>query len=134
MRFSGARRKLFWRVLTISFGLTLVSGMATLAQGRTAATPASMVAAQTYPERPSPTQPNVPGSPPRANPASRTEQYTLSNERYEKAVSYSRARYVLYFVSELLTIVVVILFLQLGVAARFRDFAERVSDNKLLQA
>jgi len=93
----------------------------------------SVLLPQTYPERPTPTQPSVPGSAPRANAASRTEQFTLSNERYEKAVRYSRARYVLYFVSELLTIVVVILFLQLGIAAKFRDFAECVSDNKFLQ-
>src|SRR5260370_42537559 len=50
----------------------------------------------------------------------KTEEFTLSHERYEKAVAYSRAGYTLYFVSFFLTAIVLIALLRLGVAARFR--------------
>jgi STE24 endopeptidase len=94
-------------------------------------------ALQTYPERPTPSQEAVPGLPPQqkrpAPTPPKTEQYTLSQDRYEKAVAYSRAEYVLYFLSYVLSLVVLVLFLKLGVAARFRDLAESVSGNRFLQ-
>ena len=62
-----------------------------------------------------------------------TDQYTLSHERYEKAVSYSRAGYTLYFVSYFLAALVLLLILRLGLAAKFRDIAESVSDKRWLQ-
>jgi STE24 endopeptidase len=64
----------------------------------------------------------------------KTEQYTLSHERYEKAVAYSRAGYTLYFVSYGLGGIVLFLILRLGVAAKFRDIAENVSGKKWMQA
>jgi STE24 endopeptidase len=64
---------------------------------------------------------------------SETDQYTLSRERYEKAVSYSRAGYTLYFVSYFLGALVLLLILRLGVAVKFRDLAESVSDRKWIQ-
>jgi STE24 endopeptidase len=91
---------------------------------------------QTYPERPTPSQSAVPGSPAkqRASPEPpKTEQYTLSQDRYEKAVTYSRAEYALYFVSYGLGVLVLVLFLRLGVAAKFRDLAESVNGNRFLQ-
>ena len=57
----------------------------------------------------------------------KTEQYTLSHEKYEKAVAYSRADYTLYFVSYLLGGLFLFLILRLGIAARFRDIAESMS-------
>ena len=63
-----------------------------------------------------------------------TEQYTLSHERYEKAVAYSRAGYTLYFFSYFLGAIVLFLILRLGVAAKFRDIAENVSDKRWIQA
>jgi Zn-dependent protease with chaperone function len=63
----------------------------------------------------------------------KTEQYTLSRERYEKAVAYSRAGYTLYFISYLLGVTVLVLLLRLGVAAWFRDLAERRSGNGWIQ-
>jgi STE24 endopeptidase len=63
----------------------------------------------------------------------KTEQYTLSHDRYEKAVAYSRAGYALYFVSYFLGALVLILLLRLGVAARFRDIAEKVSGKRWIQ-
>jgi Zn-dependent protease with chaperone function len=62
-----------------------------------------------------------------------TDQYTLSQERYEKAVSYSRAGYTLYFVSYFLAALVLLLILRLGFAAKFRDIAERATDKRWLQ-
>jgi len=92
---------------------------------------------QTAPQRPSPTQTPVPGLPKseRVEPQhGKTEQYTLSEDRYEKAVAYSRAAYTLYFVSYFVSFVVLLLLLRLGVAAKFRDFAERVTGRRSLQA
>jgi Zn-dependent protease with chaperone function len=74
--------------------------------------------------RPAPSQPSG---------QTRTEQYTLSRERYEKAVAYSRAGYTLYFVSYFLGVVFLLLLLRLGVAAKFRDIAESVSDKRWIQ-
>jgi STE24 endopeptidase len=62
-----------------------------------------------------------------------TDQYTLSRERYEKAVSYSRVGYTLYFVSYFLGALVLLLILRLGVATKCRDLAESVSDRKWIQ-
>ena len=55
------------------------------------------------------------------------------HERYEKAISYSRAGYTLYFVSYFLAALVLLLILRLGVAAKFRDIAESVTDKRWLQ-
>jgi Zn-dependent protease with chaperone function len=91
---------------------------------------------QSYPERPTPSQPAVPGAPSKQRPAPeppRTEQYTLSHDRYEKAVAYSRAEYLLYFVSYVLSVIILLLLLRLGVAAKLRDFAENASGNRWLQ-
>ena len=63
----------------------------------------------------------------------KTEQYTLSHDRYEKAVAYSRAGYTLYFVSYFLGVVFLLLILRLGVAAKFRDIAENASDKRWIQ-
>jgi len=89
--------------------------------------------AQAAPQRPSPSETPVPGLPKseRVEPKSgQTEQYTLSEDRYEKAVAYSRAGYALYFVSYFLSFAVLLLFLRFGVAAKFRDFAERVTGRR----
>src|SRR6266436_3366546 len=63
----------------------------------------------------------------------RTEQYTLSHDRQEKAVAYSRTGYTLYFVSYFLGGLFLFLMLRLGWAAKFRDIAENVSDKKWVQ-
>jgi len=70
---------------------------------------------------------------PRSPTQSETDQYRLSRERYDKAVSYSRAGYTLYFISYFLSAVVLLLILRLGVAARFRDIAEAASGRKWIQ-
>src|SRR5437016_13253283 len=63
----------------------------------------------------------------------KTEQYTLSHEKYEKAVAYSRAGYTLYFLSYILGGLFLFLILRLGIAARFRDIAESASQRRWVQ-
>ncbi len=91
---------------------------------------------QGYPERPTPSQPAVPPSQATQSPAPgppKTEQYTLSQDRYEKAVAYSRTEYALYFVSVAAGILALLLLLRLGIAAKYRDFAESMSENRAVQ-
>jgi len=73
--------------------------------------------------------PLVTGTPDQA----KTEQYTLSHEKYEKAVAYSRAGYTLYFLSYILGFIFLLLILRLGIAARFRDIAESASQKRWVQ-
>ena len=63
----------------------------------------------------------------------KTEQYTLSHEKYEKAVAYSRAGYALYFLSYILGGIFLFLILRLGIAARLRDIAESASQIRWVQ-
>jgi STE24 endopeptidase len=63
----------------------------------------------------------------------KTEQYTLSHDRYQKAIAYSRAGYTLYFVFYISGVLFLILILRLGVAAKFRDVAETASGNRWVQ-
>ncbi len=87
--------------------------------------------AQTLPQQPDSTPTSSVSSPPSEQ--TKTEQYTLSHDRYEKAVAYSRAGYTLYFVSYLLGGIFLFLILRLGIAARFRDIAENASERRLVQ-
>jgi STE24 endopeptidase len=61
------------------------------------------------------------------------ERYTLSHDRYEKAVAYSRAGYTLYFLSVFIELAVLIAALQFGLVARIRDFSQRTTENRFLQ-
>lgn len=63
----------------------------------------------------------------------KTEQYTLSHEKYKKAVAYSSAGYALYFLSYILGGIFLFLILRLGIAARFRDIAENASQIRWVQ-
>jgi STE24 endopeptidase len=106
-------------------------------QGYLAATPQvtraerKPASAQTSPKEETAQQGAAPQS--QASEQTKTEQYTLSQERYEKAVAYSRADYTLYFVSYFLGGLLLFLLLRLGVAAKFRDFAESVSEKRWVQ-
>jgi STE24 endopeptidase len=90
-----------------------------------------VLSAQAWPEHPAPSQPQVPGSASSQRP--KTQEYKLSQERYEKAVAYSRAGYMLYFFSYFFGAVILFLVLQTGAAARIRDLAERVTERRWLQ-
>jgi Zn-dependent protease with chaperone function len=61
------------------------------------------------------------------------ERYTLSHDRYEKAVRYSRAGYTLYFSSVFITFALLIILLHTGVTGRLRDFAQRTTESRFLQ-
>ena len=103
---------------------------------RAASARPNFFAPQTGPERSAPSQPPIPGLPKTERPQpqdQKTEQYTLAEDRYEKAVAYSRAGYTLYFVSYLISVLVLILILWTGAAAKFRDIAERVSGKRWVQ-
>src|SRR6266852_212291 len=82
---------------------------------------------------PQATSPQSLASESKAQEQTKTEQYTLSHERQEKAIAYSRAGYTLYFVSYFLGGLFLFLILRLGLAAKFRDVAENVSDQKWFQ-
>jgi STE24 endopeptidase len=103
------------------------------ASGRAArVAPQSAPAAQT-------TQPANAQSPAAAPPAQsagkkETSGYTLSPDKYQKAVAYSRSLYMLYFVSFGYGVLVLLLILKLGIATRYRDFAEGLTDRRWLQA
>jgi STE24 endopeptidase len=73
-------------------------------------------------------------APPVAPQQAKGGEYVLSSDRYQKAVSYSRAAYTMYFVSVGLNILALVILLRLGIAAKFRDWAENVSDKRWLQA
>jgi Zn-dependent protease with chaperone function len=62
-----------------------------------------------------------------------TKKYTLPRDRYEKAIAYSRAGYALYFLRYFSNLLVLILTLRLGLSAKFRDFAEMLTRNRLVQ-
>lgn len=82
---------------------------------------------------PSTKNPDPASNPPVTDAKTETEQYTLSHERYEKAIAYSRAGYTVYFVWIGLGLIIAWLFLRFGVAARMRDFAERLTEDRFLQ-
>ena len=90
-------------------------------------------------EKPSSSSPGSQVSPPAApastgNQKAPTDQFRLSQERYDKAVAYSRAGYILHFLSEGWGIVVLIALLSWGVVAKFRDAAVKSTRNLVGQA
>ena len=128
------------RGFSAAFAAALISMVLTpvrvsAATSHAAAIPRTVVS-QTAPERSSAPAP-IPGLPKSEHVEpqhGRTEQYTLSEDRYEKAVAYSRSAYALYFVSYAVSFASLLLLLRLGIAAKFRDFAERVTERRWLQA
>ena len=99
------------------------------------AAPASLFAQETPTVRTPPPQQIEPPADTPAPPAAGDEvqRYTLSHERYEKAVAYSRAGYTLYFLSVFIGFAVLFVTLRFGFVARIRDFAQRTSENRLVQ-
>ncbi|HVH50452.1 MAG TPA: hypothetical protein VM781_02205, partial [Candidatus Bathyarchaeia archaeon] len=80
-----------------------------------------------------PQQIEPPGKTPETSSASAVDRYTLSHDRYEKAVAYSRAGYSLYFLSVFIGFVVLLSALRFAFVARIRDFAEQTTENRFLQ-
>jgi Zn-dependent protease with chaperone function len=82
---------------------------------------------------PPPQQLETPATQPPPNAPTEIERYTLSHDRYEKAVRYSRAGYGLYFCSVFVGFAVLLLVLRTGLAGRIRDYAQRKTENRFLQ-
>ena len=121
------RLALLFSVLTPFLSLLSPGGLARLR-------PASLTQnreSRTSPQLPPPNEipPFVTGTPEQA----KTDQYTLSHEKYKKAVAYSRAGYTLYFLSYLLGMVFLFLILRLGITARLREIAETASQQRWVQ-
>lgn len=78
------------------------------------------------------TQPAA-SAPPAPAPQTAVTGYTLPPEKYQQAVAYARARYVLYFISVAWGMLVLLLMLRWRLAPRFRDWAERAVRVRFLQ-
>lgn len=63
-----------------------------------------------------------------------TSTYHLPPEKYQKAITYSRAGYRLYFLSVFWNLAIILFLLRTRFFARLREFAESRSRNHLLQA
>lgn len=62
------------------------------------------------------------------------KSYTLSPEKYEKAVAYSRATYRIHFLGAAYSLALLLIILSLRLSPLFRDYAERVSRRRFIQA
>jgi len=87
---------------------------------------ASVLSAQTETPRLQRNEARVDSSP--------AQSYTLPPDKYEKAVAFSRAKYRLYFVDSAYGILVLILLVSLCVGPKYRDWAERISRRRFVQA
>ncbi|MGH9775625.1 MAG: M48 family metallopeptidase [Candidatus Acidiferrales bacterium] len=76
----------------------------------------------------------TPAQVPASQSSPKTDQYTLSPERYQQAVEFSRARYRLYFINVICGVLVLLLVLRWRLAPKFRDWAERLSSRRFIQA
>lgn len=122
----------FHRFVLLVFLSLCVAASARGSSPNAAASSLETLSAKTVPVFQSPSNAGSPQS--TASPQTKSGGYSLSQDRYEKAIAYSRASYVLYFVSVFLAILALVIILRLGIAARFRDWAESVSDKRWVQA
>ncbi|MGH9777275.1 MAG: hypothetical protein ACRD5I_02585, partial [Candidatus Acidiferrales bacterium] len=91
------------------------------------------ISAQEPAPAPATAQPTEQTSPPPEE-KKETTGYTLSPEKYQKAVAYSRARYWLYFIGFAYGLLVLYVVLRARLAPRFRDWAEPTSRVRFVQA
>ena len=69
-----------------------------------------------------------------AQPPPKTTEYSLPPDKLDKAHDYARARNWLHFAGEIYGVVVVVVILAFGIAAKFRDWAEAASQRRFVQA
>jgi len=62
------------------------------------------------------------------------KSYSLPPDKYDKAISYSRAQYRLHFIGTAYSFLILLFLLSRRIAPFFRDWAERVSRRRFLQA
>jgi STE24 endopeptidase len=67
-------------------------------------------------------------------PKKQTHEYSLPPDKLKQAIEYSHAGYWLHFGGEIYGIAVLLVVLQWGLAAKFRDWAEASSQNRFVQA
>jgi Zn-dependent protease with chaperone function len=86
------------------------------------------------------TQQPAPGSQPSSSPSTTTngekqvKGYLLSPEKYQKAVAYSKTQYRLHFAGTAYSLLLLLIILSLRIAPAFRDWAERISRRRFVQA
>jgi Zn-dependent protease with chaperone function len=99
-------------------------------------TPAKLNAQAPAADSSSPTESQTSLQPPRLaeTPPQRTDQFRLSQERYQQAVAYSRAGYILHFISTAWRILVLLVLLGYRVVAKLREAAVKTSGNIVGQA
>jgi Zn-dependent protease with chaperone function len=107
--------------------------------GRTAAIPAQSgfmrrVFAQNTSQSSQPPSPQAAPPPAAVSREPVPQRYTLPPERAAQAVAYARARHELYFLDFGYSAVGLLLLVHLRIAAAFRDWAERASRNRFIQA
>jgi Zn-dependent protease with chaperone function len=83
---------------------------------------------------PQPASPTAPSSVGAAPSATSSATYTLTPEKREKAIAYSRARYGLHFLAFFWSVIVLILIIRARLGPRFRDRAESVTKRRFWQA
>jgi Zn-dependent protease with chaperone function len=111
------------RVILLPVLLIYLVSAAAFSQDQPAASPANAVGQQGAAAQQQP-----------ASPQHQVKAYTLPPEKYEKAVAYSRARYRLYFIEFVYGVIVLLLVLRWRLAPKYRDWAERVTGRRFLQA
>ena len=116
------RRSKQFAGLVLATAAILFAAMTGAAQQRGTPQPPSAPAAQAAPSENSSGQ------------TGKVQGYTLSPEQAARAIAYARARHELYFVDVLYGLLLLVLLLQLRIAPRFRDLAERAGGNRFLQA
>lgn len=64
----------------------------------------------------------------------KTQTYSLPPDKLQKAIDYAHARSWLYFISQIYGVAALLAILVLGLAAKFRDWAEAASGRRFIQA
>jgi len=114
----------FCAILLVTLLIYLAAPALASGQSQPAASPVSTTSPQgaaTTPQQPAPPQQQV-------------KAYTLPPDKYEKAVAYSRARYRLYFIEFVYGVILLLLVLRWRLAPKYRDWAERATRRRFLQA
>jgi STE24 endopeptidase len=117
-------RRAFRAVFLVTLLICLAAPALAAPQSQAASSPANTASQQ----GPAATPPQL------ASPQQEVKAYTLPPDKYERAVAYSRARYRLHFVSFVYGVIVLLLVLHWQLAPKYRDWAERVSMRRFLQA
>ena len=129
---TGFRTPKFLAALALLVLFAATAAMSAAPRRAAVSSPAAVLA-----NSPQQTQPPASSTSPTTQTAkeqSEVKAYTLPPDLYEKAVKYSRAQYILYFVGFVWGVVVLLLVLAWKLAPKYRDWAERATKVRFLQA